>query len=597
MVPRAPQVALLAALVGCDSPARVKPWRHAPDPTAEAARVPGSPALAGGGSGGEARAARRHTLRIHVDADPGRLNPLVAPTVWGRRITHGTVFETLLRHVPPDGPGPAAGRYTPRLARSWRVSPWGTEILIELEPGVRFHDGRPLTAGDVQFTLDAVRDARRGIDHLRPMLDDVEGVDQLLTGGIRIRLKRPSGYVLRALAEIPILPMHVYDGSLLAGGALVGTGPWKLASSKGGTVHLTRFDRYWGKPAAIAELELVFQPDAAAALKDAKRGELDVVPALIPAHWPEQASAPGIAAAFRPLELRPLRFRYLAFNASRPITADARVRQALALLVNRRDIEKRVFDGLARPALWPIWPGGFVSGPEAPVPAFDPARAGQLLDEAGWKDTEPKDGIRDRGGEPLKLVMIGGEQRAAADAAEGRADAADGRALAKDAILPGTPPTARDVFVEAARRIGVVIEVRTGNEAAIEKRLAEGAYDIAELVWTGMVDADVSARLGGKSPHRATSPRIERVLDALAAAWDPAERTRLSGELAAALAEVWPIAGIVADAPQGLVHRDVQGVRVWDGWIDLTQLRLDRDRAGTEAPQADDRARSRPPRP
>jgi ABC-type transport system substrate-binding protein len=572
MVPRASQVVLLAALAACDSPARVKPWRHAPDPTAEAARVPSSPALAAGSADGEARAARGQALRIHVDAEPGRLNPLVSPTVWGRRITHGTVFETLVRYVPPDGPGQAAGRYTPRLARSWRINPSGTEIMIELQPGVRFHDGRPMTPSDVQFTLDAVRQPRRRIDHLRPLLDDVEAVEQLLTGQIRLRLKRPSGYVLRALAEIPILPMHVYDGSLLAGGALIGTGPWKVASTKGkgGTVRLTRFDRYWGGRAAIAELEFVYQPDAAAALKSAKRGELDVVPALIPAHWPEQASAPGIAAAFRPLELRPLRFRYLSFNASRPITSDARVRHALALLVNRRDIEKRVFDGLARPALWPIWPGGFVSGPEAPVPAFDPAGAGKLLDEAGWKDTEPKDGVRDRDGEPLKLVMIG-----AAEPERGGAAAGKPRTAA-DALVPGAAvPTARGVFVEAARRIGVVIDVRTGNDAWLGKRIEDGAYDVVELVWTGMVDGDVSARLGGKHPQRATSPRIEGVLDALAAAWDPAERTRLSGELAAALAETWPLAGIVADAPQGLVHRGLQGVRVWDGWIDLAQLRLD----------------------
>ena len=58
----------------------------------------------------------------------------------------------------------------------------------------------------------------------------------------------------------------------------------------------------------------------------------------------------------------------------------------------------------------------------------------------------------------------------------------------------------------------------------------------------------------------------------MGAAWDPAERAKLAGELAAALAEVWPMAGIVADAPQGLVHKRVKGVRVFDGWIDLGAL-------------------------
>ncbi|HEU4728760.1 MAG TPA: ABC transporter substrate-binding protein [Kofleriaceae bacterium] len=550
MVSSAPQVAALvaAALIAasCDSPARVKPWRHAPDPTSEAANAPGSPALADTSGEQDLRAARAHTLRVHVDAEPGRLTALVEPSTWARRITLGTIFEPLLRYVPPDGQGP--GRYAPRLARSWRVMPSGLEIRIELEPEVTFHDGHPLTTSDVQFTLDAIRDPRRGIDHLRPMLEDVEAIELITAREIRLRLKRPSGWVLRALAEIPILPMHVYDGSLLAGGAVVGTGPWRLVSSKGGVVHLARYERYWAGKPAIADLEFVYEPDAAVALKEAKRGELDLIPALIPAHWPEQANAPGIVAGFRPLELATPRLRYLAFNAQRAPLADPRVRHALALLIDRRAIAKRVFDGLARPALWPIWPGGFVSGPEAGVPDFDPAAAARLLDAAGWTDSEPKDGIRDQAGKQLRLVMIGGEKPAPKDAS-------------------GPPQKLpRDYVIEAARRIGVVIDLKTGGEAWLDKHLADGSYDIAELSWTGMVDADPSAQLA----H--ASPRIDRALDALAAAWDPAERARIAPELAAGLAEAWPLAGIVADAPHGLIAKRLDGVRVWDGWIDFSQL-------------------------
>lgn len=544
-------VALLALATACDAPARVKPWRHAPDPTSEAASAPSSPVLAGQELGGETdvRAARAHTLRIHVDAEPGRLTPLVSPSVWARRITLGTVFEPLLRYVPPDGPG--AGRYAPRLAQSWRVMPSGLEIRIELEPNVTFHDGHPLSTSDVQFTLDAIRDPRKGIEHLRAMLEDVEAIELITSHEIRLRLKRPSGWVLRALAEIPILPMHIYDGSLVAGGALVGTGPWKLVSNKGGTVHLTRYDRYWGSRPAIADLEFVHEPDAAVALREAKRGELDIIPALIPAHWPEQANAPGIVAGFRPLELATPRLRYLAFNTAHPPLDDPRVRHALALLIDRRTISKRIYDGLARPALWPVWPGGFISGPEPAVPDWNPATAARLLDGAGWTDSEPKDGIRDQNGTQLRLVMIGTD-----------------KPVAKDASAPPAKLD-RDYFIEAARRVGVVIDVKSGSEAWLDKRLADGNYDIVELVWSGMVDEDPS----GKLAH--ASPRIDRALDALAAAWDPAERARLAPELAAGFAETWPIAGIVADAPHGLVAKRVKGVKVWDGWIDLSQLSFD----------------------
>ncbi len=102
-----------------------------------------------------------------------------------------------------------------------------------------------------------------------------------------------------------------------------------------------------------------------------------------------------------------------------------------------------------------------------------------------------------------------------------------------------------------------------------------GAYDLIEQVWSGMVDMDVTPLVGSKNPTHPSSPHIDRVLDALGAAWDPGERAKLAPELAVALAEIWPLAGIVADAPQGLVHRRVKGLKVWDGWFDLGALSFD----------------------
>jgi len=561
MRPRAPQVVVGAvvmvgtalALAACESTPRVKPWRHAPDPAAEAAAAPRSPAITEAPSEADVHAARGHTLRIALPADPGRLTAIVGPSVWARRITLGTIFEPLIAYAPPDGTGP--GHYAPRLAHSWRVMPGGMEIRIELVADATFHDGHPLTTSDVQFTLDAVRDPKRGIDHLRGLLDDVEAIELVTAKEIRLRLKRPSGWVLRALAEIPILPMHVYDGSLLGGGAVIGSGPWKLASNKGGVIHLARNDKYWGAAPAINDIEFVYQQDAAVALTAAKRGELDIVPQLIPAHWPEQASSPGVTSLFQPLQLAPPRLRYFAFNIVRdsPL-ADARVRHALALLVDRRAIAKRVFAGLARPAQWPIWPGGPVDSAEAAIPDFDPAGAAKLLEAAGWFDHD-KDGIRDKDGAQLHLVLVTTEKPAARDL---------GGPVAK---------SERELWIDAARRTGVVIEQKQVTEPQLERRLADGSYDIAELSWGGMVDSDVSALVAG--PQRPATPRVERALDALAAAWDPAERAKVAGELGAALADTWTIAGIVAEAPQGLVHRRIRGARAWDGWLDLTQLSFD----------------------
>jgi ABC-type transport system substrate-binding protein len=543
-------------LAGCETPTRVQPWRHADDPLAKAAAAePRSAVLAPEEEDGEAwRTARDHTLRVHLDAEPPRLHPLLSPTVATRRIAMGTMFEPLLAYQPSED-GQGAGHYAPRLARSWRVASNGLEIRLELEAAT-FHDGHAMTSLDVQFTLDVVRDPRRGIDHLRGLLAEVEAVELITAREVRIRLRHPGGWVLRALAEIPILPMHIYNGSLGAGGALVGTGPYKLVSQKGQVVRLAKYPKYWGSPPAIPNLEFVYEPDAAKALTRAKRGELDIVPALIAAHWPEQANAPGLAAAFAPIELAPPRLRYLVFNVQSPPLDDVRVRRALALLVDRRGIAKAVYDGLWRPALWPIWPGGPAVGPASAVPEFDPAAAGKLLEAAGFRDSDG-DGVRDLGGKPLRLTMLRLERERPTDA--------------------GEPPPANDIdrFLAAARRAGVAIEQKVGTEAVLEKRLGDGEFQLAMVEWRGMVDSDLRDLVGtggALNYGRVSSPAIDRALAQLAAAVSPEERWALAPQLLRAFEDEVPLAGVVSAAPQGLAHWRLQGVRVWDGWLDLRSV-------------------------
>ena len=390
------------------------------------------------------------------------------------------------------------------------------------------------------------------------MLDDVEAIELITSHEIRLRLKRPSGWVLRALAEIPILPMHVYDGSLLAGGALVGTGPWKLASNKGGVVHLTRYDKYWGRPPAIADLEFVYQPDAAIALTAAKRGELDIVPALIPAHWPEQASAPGVAAAFRPLAAR-------AAAAALPrVQRRARRRSTTLASATRSRCCRSPRDRASACSTASRGPRCGRSGravrstaPRPPSPTSIPAAAGKLLDAAGWIDTD-KDGIRDQDGKQLRLVMIGGEQPRGRRTRRG-------------------PPmkTERDYFVEAARRAGVDHRGQDRRRCvARQARATEGTYDLVELAWSGMVDSDITSlrRRQGSGAARAAARRSRARHDGRRVGSGGAREARGRARRGARRD--------VADRRHrrrraaGPRPAPGQGVQVWDGWLDLSQLKL-----------------------
>ncbi len=540
------------ALTGCDgTPPRAKPWRHAPDPLAVAEDAPRSAALVKQQDDGAIRARRGHTLRIHMDAEPRSLHPLLSPSLWTRRAVMGTVFETLIRYVPPaGGAGAGPGRYVPGLARSWRQQLQGTEIIIELDPAARLHDGRNLTSVDVQFTLDTVRDPRNRIDHLRPALASVIAVELVNQRTVRIKLSRPDGWVLRALAEIPIISWASYKDDLAGGGKLVGSGPYRVRSNEGGVIHLSRWDEYPGPRPAIPDIELVHEPDAAAALMAAKRGEIDIVPALIPEHWPEQASAPGLAASFVALELRPPSFRYLLFASHVPPTDDPRVRKALSLLVDRKQLAQEVDDGLTRPIAGPIWPGGPGDGPAPAAPVLDPGAAGRLFDEAGWSDADG-DGVREKAGQKLRLEVLVVEHAG------------------------GKPHPEQQRILDGLKRAGIGLDVRAGTVAVLENRLRDGSFHLAFLEWTGAVDSDLTALVGTGGDvnyGRFSSRRVDRALAELRAVWEPASRAPLMGELSAALADEVPVAGLVAGAPQGLVHRRVQGVVVWDGWIDLPAL-------------------------
>ncbi len=554
--PAAVVALVLSASVGCEAPARVKPWRHAPDPVGAAATAPSVSPVAGGGTGSAILAARPHTLRVAISAEPKGLNPLLDASLWTRRIMVGTVFEPLLRHEPdparPDGPG----RYAPRLARSWKISGNGLDLLLELEPGATWHDGRAVTSVDAQFTLDLVRSPSGPAPHYRALLSDIEVVELVGPRALRIRMYRPNVWMLRALAELPMIPAHVYERGLAAGGALVGSGPYRYVGWKDGVVRLTAHAKHHRGAPAIRDLELVYDSDAAIILTAAKRGEIDIVPELIPAHWPEQASAPGFASTFTALELKPPRLRALLFDAGAPPLDDARVRRALSLLIDRRGLAKDVYDGLAEPVASVAWPGGPLDAPALPVPAFDPQAAGLLLDQAGWTDSDG-DGVRDQAGKPMRLDVLVVEREHGGD-------------------RPGRVPE-RDRLLDAFKRVGIGLDVRVGSEAVIDNRLVSGEFDLAFVELGGMVDMDLApwfATGGRLNASRLVSRRIDRALEALGAAWDPAQRRLVAGELAAAIDEAMPLAAIVAEAPQGLVHQRVQGVVVWDGWIDLTRLSL-----------------------
>jgi len=530
---------------GCEGPpARQKPWRHAPDPTAAAAGAE-SPAADRLRERAENEEERRRTLRIRLAVEPAQLNPLLDPDVEALRVIDGTVFEALL-HYGPDGIAPA-------LAESFRLAGDGTEIRLVLRAGVNFHDGKPLTATDVQFSLDRARGSFSRVPHLRRALSDVAGVEMWGPRDVRIRLRRPSGYLLRALAEVPIVPAAIYEAGDPARNAKnrapVGTGPYRFVRwARGDRIALARWEGYWGQRPGFDQVEYWIVPDGARALMLARQGDLDILPELIPEHWPAEAVAPATARELAAVRLAPAWVRLGAFDCKRAPFDDVRVRRAAVLAVDRDKLARDIHRGLARPVAGPIFPGGPGDAPATPPP-FNPGVAAALLEDAGWHDSDG-DGIRERDGQKLRVALLAG--------GDARADAE------------------RDLVIAGLRRAGFWVDLRGGDRNALQARLDAGDFDLALLEYRGHIDEDLTPLLGAAgSLNRGGcgSSAMDAALVAAAVRGLPAARRPAVVEIARLLVEDRPFLPLVAPDPVGLVSRRLVPLAPFDGWMSVAAFK------------------------
>ncbi len=360
-------------LVACEA-SKPSPAASAPAPAAAAAPAPdGRP------------------LTLLIDAEPAHLNPDVDPDVWSWRLSHDAIYEPLVRRKPD-------GTFEPVLADRFTVD--GERLTFHIRPGVLFHDDKLLAASDVLFTFSRVR----GRGRTQGMLGDLATVEPAGPETVRMWAARPSSQLLPAIAEVAILPEHVFGRGDLAyqGGNRrpVGTGPLRLREwERGRRIVLERFPKYWGAPAA-AEIDVDIEPDPAKALGRARRGEIDLLGRVPPAWVPEQLESPTLKREFQVRRSQPARFVFVLWNVAHPPLDDVAVRRALALAVDRARLLADVRHGVGRAVAAPA-----LGGAPAPEPAFDLAAANAALDAAGLARMNG-DGMRARNGRPIRLAFL-----------------------------------------------------------------------------------------------------------------------------------------------------------------------------------------------
>jgi peptide/nickel transport system substrate-binding protein len=350
------------------------------------------------------------TLHVGWTNDPDNLNPFIGSEtssyeIWMLNYDMLTGY-TLDLQPKPD------------LATSWDTSADGLTWTFHLRSGVKWQDGVAFTAKDVAFTYNYIIKNQMGA--FSSLTTDITKVVATDDTTVVFHCDKPKANMLRLW--IPILPEHIWSKvSPKAAGTsfqntppIIGTGPFQTVEvKKGDYIKMVASPTYWGTKPTLDDILFVTYQNPDTMTQDLLGGSLDAAWGIPSAQFPKIDSDPNMQA----ISYNLLTWDYLSLNCytgtsrGNPVLKDVAFRQALNWGIDRQRIVDLAFSGKAKPGTSIMTPDSWVNPdyhwqpPADQMYTYDPAKAKQLLDAAGYKDTNG-DGIREgKDGKPIKLRL------------------------------------------------------------------------------------------------------------------------------------------------------------------------------------------------
>lgn len=287
------------------------------------------------------------------------------------------------------------------LATGYSVSEDGLTWQVTIRRDAKFTDGEPLTAEDVAFTYNTVKETSSVNDFT--MLDHAEATDDET---VIFHMTRPFSIWPYTMAEVGILPEHAYD-SATYGTEPVGSGRYILKQwDKGQQVILEANPDYYGEAPKMKQVTILFMEEDAAFLA-AQSGQVDL--AYTSATYSEEEVDGYTLAAYESVDNRGLNLPAVSETTDsegravgNDFTSDALVRRAINIGVDRQEIIDHVLNGYGSPAYSVCDQLPWYN--EASEVTYDSEGAAALLDEAGWVLGE--DGVREKDGVQAKMNLL-----------------------------------------------------------------------------------------------------------------------------------------------------------------------------------------------
>lgn len=484
--------------------------------------------------------------KVH-DADS--LDPHTSSALVSREI-YSMIYDRLV-YIDTEG------RPQPWLAESWTMNDAGTEITFKLVQGLKFHDDTPVNAEAVKFTFDRMMDPalKSSAATQFTAIDKVEVVDEQT---VQFTMKQPFAPIFNSLASAfgaIISPTAAKKHGAEFGRNPVGSGPFKFVSWNPGTeIVFAKNPNYktirkdvknQGAP-YVDQIVIKIINESGTRISAVTTGDVHIAPVALAQAGSADAD-PNINLATME---KGFNINYLEFNQKKPPFDDVRVRQAVGYAINPQELVDTVYFGYAS-LTKTLLPTG-VAGHNAAIGEqygfkFDPEKAKQLLESAGWVAKE-KDGIREKNGQKLEVELL--------------------------SWISTEVDRLSQVIQGQLRAVGIDVKINLMEAGTFLAKGKEGAqhFDWMRTTWAEPIILSRALGNGGNFSNF-TSPELQAVLDKAASTVDWDKRKPILDDAQRMILEQAYAIPMFTDHVILMVRKEVHGFE-WDalGWERLNDM-------------------------
>ncbi|NQU95170.1 MAG: peptide-binding protein [Candidatus Omnitrophica bacterium] len=293
------------------------------------------------------------------------------------------------------------------LAESWTIEDDGLSIVFFLRRNVKWHDGHPFTAKDVEFTYKSIIDPNVPTPYSGDfkMIKTLAVIDDYT---VKITYKEPFAPGLTSWG-MPIMPKHILEGQDLLTTDFarnpIGTGPYKFKRWKTGErIDLVSNHEYFRHRPYIDRYIYRVIPDTATMFLELKTGGIDEM-GLTPLQFTRQTDTAFFKKRFQKFKYPSFGYTFLAYNLKDEKFMDKNVRQALNYAVDKNEIIDGVLLGQGRVCTGQFVPESWAFNKDVKPWPYDPKKAKVMLKESGWQDTD-RDGWLDKNGKIFEFTIL-----------------------------------------------------------------------------------------------------------------------------------------------------------------------------------------------